>query len=112
MMRSRSARGVTQAQSSRVRKNLFLIKIFPHFAVKTGFFPIVLSRLRGRLERGEAGCEDFFSSLLAHSLVFAADPDLIFDTSRWVISGEGTVAHFGPRLNDRAIQAWNLSARL
>jgi hypothetical protein len=31
---------------------------------KTGFLPLVLSRLRGRLQRGEAGREDFFSSLL------------------------------------------------
>jgi Lipid A 3-O-deacylase (PagL) len=41
----------------------------------------------------------------------AGDPSLILDSDRWVISGEGTVAHFGSRLNDRAIQAWNLSAR-
>jgi hypothetical protein len=43
---------------------------------------------------------------------FAADPGLVLTTSRWVISGEGTVAHFGARLNDRAIQAWNVSVRL
>ena len=30
--------------------------------MKAGFLPLVLSRLRGRLQRG-AGCEDFFNSL-------------------------------------------------
>jgi hypothetical protein len=58
---------LTDAGSSRGRKNLFLIKIFPHSAVKTGFFPIVLSSslpLAGETTEGEAGCEDFFSSLL------------------------------------------------
>jgi hypothetical protein len=51
------------------------------------------------------------TALLALASSFAADPSLILNTSRWVISGEGTVAHFGARLNDRGIQAWNLSAR-
>ncbi len=31
--------------------------------VKAGFLPLVLSRLRGRLQRGKAGCEGFFDSL-------------------------------------------------
>lgn len=42
---------------------------------------------------------------------FAGDPSSTLDFDRWVISGESTVAHFGSRLNDRAIQAWNLSVR-
>jgi Lipid A 3-O-deacylase (PagL) len=49
--------------------------------------------------------------LLVKAPCLAADPDSVLETSRWEISGEGTVAHFGARLNDRAIQAWNLSAR-
>jgi hypothetical protein len=49
--------------------------------------------------------------LLARTPSLTADSSLVLETSRWVISGEGTVAHFGGRLNDRAIQAWNLSAR-
>jgi hypothetical protein len=49
--------------------------------------------------------------MLAQTSSSAADPGLILASSRWMISGEGTVAHFGGRLNDRAIQAWNLSAR-
>jgi Lipid A 3-O-deacylase (PagL) len=48
---------------------------------------------------------------LARRPGYAADPSSVLDTSRWIISGEGTVAYFGGRLNDRAIQAWNLSAR-
>jgi hypothetical protein len=50
--------------------------------------------------------------LLARTSSRAADPTSILDTTRWEISGEGTVAHFGPRLNERGIQAWNLSGRL
>ncbi len=49
---------------------------------------------------------------LARRPGYAADPSSVLDTSRWVISGEGTVAYFGGRLNDRAIQAWNLSTRV
>ncbi len=49
--------------------------------------------------------------LLARTPSFAADANLVLDTSRWVISGEVTVAQFGARLNDRGIQAWNVSAR-
>lgn len=49
--------------------------------------------------------------LIAQTPDFAADPGSILDTSRWVISGEGTIAYFGVRLNERGIQAWNLSAR-
>jgi hypothetical protein len=41
----------------------------------------------------------------------AADPNVILNTNRWEISAEGTVAYFGGRLNERAIQAWNISAR-
>jgi hypothetical protein len=52
------------------------------------------------------------AATLIDSRAFAAEPTVALDTYRWEISGEGTVAHFGPRLNDRAIQAWNLSARL
>jgi hypothetical protein len=49
--------------------------------------------------------------LLARMPSYAADPGSVLESSRWVISGEGTIAYFGGRLNDRAIQAWNLSAR-
>jgi Lipid A 3-O-deacylase (PagL) len=52
------------------------------------------------------------SMWLAEAPSFAADPSLILDTSRWEISAEGTVAHFGPRLNERGIQAWNISGRV
>jgi Lipid A 3-O-deacylase (PagL) len=41
---------------------------------------------------------------------FAADPTLVL-TSRWVISGEATLAYFSDRLNERGIQAWNISGR-
>jgi hypothetical protein len=51
------------------------------------------------------------SGLLAKAPGFAADPESVLETSRWLVSGEATVAHFGARLNDRSIQAWNLSAR-
>jgi hypothetical protein len=51
------------------------------------------------------------SALLLQAPGLATDPDYVLETSRWVISGEGSVAHFGARLNDRAIHAWNLLAR-
>lgn len=51
------------------------------------------------------------SALLLQAPGLGTDPDYVLETSRWVISGEGTVAHFGARLNDRAIHAWNLLAR-
>jgi hypothetical protein len=47
--------------------------------------------------------------LLARTPSLAADPGLILDSSRRVISREVTVAHFGARLNDPGIQAWNLA---
>ncbi|GEM_PF-1308472 len=51
-------------------------------------------------------------TMLSDRSAFASEPSVTLDTYRWEISGEGTVAHFGSRLNDRAIQAWSLSARL
>ncbi len=41
----------------------------------------------------------------------AADSDRPFVKHALVISAEATFAHFGPRLGDRGLQAWNLSAR-
>ena len=50
-------------------------------------------------------------SILAPLEAVAADSDQPFVKHALVLSAGATFAHFGPRLGDRELQAWNLSAR-
>lgn len=74
----------------------------------------ILARLVATLSSAAAPTSTALLLLLASSPTLASDLDRTFSKHTLVISGEATLAHFGPRLNNPSavVQAWNLSARI